>query len=70
MKELEQKWEIRGGAITLVGTCWITESDHMIINLYDDSAPEGEKSFGPDHPLDADSAWQKCTRNMHKLVTG
>lgn len=56
------------GAVTEVGACWITESDHKIFNLYDESAPDGEKSFRPDHPLDTDSVWQECTRNKEKEI--
>lgn len=56
------------GAITEVGACWITGSDHKIFNLYDDGAPEGEKSFRPDHPLDTDSLWQQCMRNKKKEI--
>ena len=56
------------GAITEVGACWITELAHKIFNLYDDGAPDGEKSFRPDHPLDTDSVWQECTRNANKEI--
>lgn len=56
------------GAVTEVGACWITEADHKVFNLYDDSAPDGEKSFRPDHPLDTDSVWQECTRNKEKEI--
>lgn len=56
------------GAVTEVGACWITESDHKIFNLYDEGAPDGEKSFRPDHPLDTDSVWQECTRNKEKEI--
>lgn len=56
------------GAITEVGACWITESDHKIFNLYDEGAPDGEKSFRPGHPLDTDSAWQDCVRNKNQEI--
>lgn len=56
------------GAVTEVGACWITESDHKIFNLYDEGAPDGEKTFRPDHPLDTDSVWQECTRNKEKEI--
>jgi len=56
------------GAVTEVGACWITEADHKIFNLYDEGAPDNEKSFRPDHPLDTDSVWQECTRNKEKEI--
>lgn len=56
------------GAVTEVGACWITESDHKIFNLFDESAPEGERAFRPEHPLDTDSLWQECRRNMQKEI--
>ena len=56
------------GAVTEVGACWITELDHKIFNLYDEGAPDGEKAFRPDHPLDTDSVWQECTRNKEKEI--
>lgn len=56
------------GAITEVGACWITQSDHKIFNLFDKSAPEGEKKFTPSHPLDTESAWQECTRNEQNEI--
>lgn len=56
------------GAVTEVGACWITESDHKIFNLFDESAPEGERAFRPEHPLDTDSLWQECRRNKQKEI--